>query len=196
MAATRAVSALQDDAEMLLLIATSHYEPMREDFGCCSIARAPCRATRRVTIARQHAHAMGAHLRYAYENHDGQEHPGHARRQRRRLPWLRWSLLTLLGGVRSGGGPPGRHGSCARSSRKRWRMDWCPIPRAFVGADARAIAAGPETDRNHRAVRIVIGRRLSRRSRRIGPWNRAYSPLSLFFNFSQNLLKALSLMPW
>jgi hypothetical protein len=176
-----------DDAEMLLLIATSHYEPEEDGFRLLldRVKRLP--RERRVTIAVQHAHAMGAHLRYAYEITTAKSIPGTRDDNVADYPWLRWSFLTLLEEF-------DRVVPDADAAASRTRISEAlanglvPDPVAFVGTDARTLAPGPDTDRiielfeRHRSnlVQSFAPHR---------PLDRAYSPLSLFFNFSQNLLK-------
>jgi len=176
-----------DDAEMLLLIATSHYEPEEHGYRLLLDRVRALPRHHRVTVAIGHAHAMGAHLRYAYEITTAKSIEGTREDNVADYPWLRWSVLTLLEEFDRIAADPAA--APARTQlAEALANGLVPDPAAFVGPGARTMAAGPETDRivelfeRHRSA--LIEAFAPHR-----PLDRAYSPLSLFFNFSQNLLK-------
>lgn len=176
-----------DDAEMLVLIATSHYEPEEGGFRLLLERVRALPRPQLVTVALQHAHAMGAHLRYAYEITTAKSIPGTREDNVADYPWLRWSVLTLLEEFDRVVIDPD---AAARRAQLAEGLvnGLVPDPAAFVGSDARTIAPGPETDR----IIELFERHRSSLTEAFAPHrplDRAYSPLSLFFNFSQNLLK-------
>ncbi|HEX5070546.1 MAG TPA: hypothetical protein VFV78_10065 [Vicinamibacterales bacterium] len=176
-----------DDAEMLLLIATSHYEPEEDGFRLWLERVRELPRERRVTVAMQHAHAMGAHLRYAYEITTAKSIPGTREDNVADYPWLRWSLLTLIEEFDRLSADPGASSMLA-SIAEALANGLVPDPAAFVGADAARLAPRPDTER----IIELFGRHrpaLVESFAAHRPLDRAYSPLSLFFNFSQNLLK-------
>jgi len=177
-----------DDAEMLLLVATSHYEPEEHGYRLLLERVRAMPREHRVNVAMQHAHAMGAHLRYAYEITTAKSIAGTRDDNVADYPWLRWSLMTLLEEFERVAVDSGAAVARAQLA-EALANGLLPDPAAFVGADAAAIANGhPDTERSvelferHRSA--LIEAFAPHR-----PLDRAYSPLSLFFNFSQNLLK-------
>jgi hypothetical protein len=176
-----------DDAEMLLLIATSHYEPEEHGYRLLLDRVRAMPRQHRAAVAIGHAHAMGAHLRYAYEITTAKSIPGTREDNVADYPWLRWSLMTLLEEFDRLAADPNGQSSRAQVA-EALANGLVPDPAAFVGPEARTLAPGADTDRiielfeRHRAA--IVDACAAHR-----PLDRAYSPLSLFFNFSQNLLK-------
>jgi hypothetical protein len=177
-----------DDAGMLLLIATSHYEPEEHGYRLLLERTRALPREHRVAMASQHAHAMGAHLRYAYEITTAKSIAGTRDDNVADYPWLRWSLMTLLEEFDRVAANPDAGAERTRLA-EALADGLLPDPAAFVGPEAAVLANGhPDAERSidlfdrHRPA--LIDAFTAHR-----PLDRAYSPLSLFFNFSQNLLK-------
>jgi len=131
---------------------------------------------------------MGAHLRYAYEVTTAKSIAGTRDDNVADYPWLRWSLMTLLEEFDRLAADPDA-GMARTQLAEALANGLLPDPAAFVGPDAASIANGhPDAGRiidlfaRHRPA--LIEAFTPHR-----PLDRAYSPLSLFWNFSQNLLK-------
>lgn len=166
------------DPETLLLIATSHYEPDERGYVSLLAQVRTLSFERQRAVALGHAASMGAHLRFGF-------HATYARSTEAMrddnvadYPWLHYAADIVLRAIEDDdglapGGPP-----------------LAVLVEALFGsltADAASLLdAGPFRER------------LTARSSRLQPLFDAlepradeYSPLSLFFNFSHNVLKGV-----
>jgi hypothetical protein len=188
------------DAETLMLIGTSHYEP--EEWG---YARLLARVrtldeTRQFRIGLGHASSMGCHLRFGFEAQCGRDTVLLRDDNIADYPWLCFALAAVMREydrrvTGAGNGEPGT----APGSR-------LPVPdiacleeamlngltadaRAFIGVPPPSLSAS-ETDR----LQFVDGftrhkDALLTSFPRYRPSDTSYSPLSFFFNFSHNVVK-------
>ena len=177
-----------DNAETLILIATSHYEP-REHGYVDLLARARALpAANRAAMALTHAQAMGGHLRFGFEVTYGRDLAAMRADNVADYPWLCFALAGLMDEY-ARLGEIGETGlSCDRVIEGLINA-LEPDPAAFLEVP-------PESLAEHAVDRARFGE-LFRRFRpelveacaRYRPLDREYSPLSLYFNFSQNLVK-------
>jgi hypothetical protein len=176
------------DAETLMLIATSHYEP--EEWGYAKLL-AKVRTLNdqhRFRIGLGHASSMGCHLRFGFEAQCGRDTLALRDDNVADYPWLCFALAEVMG-------------ECARladagvENRDRAVMEEALLngltadARAFIGVPPSSLS-GSESDR----ARFLDGfarhkPALLESFARYRPSDTSYSPLSLFFNFSHNVVK-------
>ena len=164
------------DPETLLLIATSHYEPDERGYASLLQQVRTLSFARQRAVALGHAASLGAHLRFGF-------HATYARSTEAMrddnvadYPWLHYAADIVLRAIEDNDDRPPKGPPLA------------VLAEALFGsltADAASLLdAGPFRER------------LAARSSRLQPLFDAlepqaneYSPLSLFFNFSHNVLK-------
>jgi hypothetical protein len=177
-----------DNAETLLLIATSHYEPNEHGYDLLLGRGRALPHRNRVAMALGHAQAMGSHLRFGYEVTYGKDLTAMREDNVADYPWLCFALAGLFDEFR-------RLRDAGDTGESRDRViegianALSPDPDAFLGrppaslnahgVDLSRVHAGLEEFRTELAGSIALHR----------PLDRGYSPLALFFNFSQNVLK-------
>ena len=156
------------DAETLLLIATAHFEIEERGYAVLLDKTAALNRVHRVAIALGHATSIGCHLRFGFEATYGRDTVVMRDDNRADYPWLRFAVTTLM--------------------EEYARAPSDPIAEGILNglsADAKALTGAPpfgDLFRAHRAPLLDAFRRLR-------PTERAYSPLSFFFNFSHNVVK-------
>jgi hypothetical protein len=175
-------------AEALVLVATSHYEP--DDHGYDQLLRkmGTLDATHQARMALVHASCMGGHLRFGFEATYGRDVALMREDNVVDYPWLLWALAAVM-----------REFDRLRAEG----VDGLPHDRLVEGLlnglspDANAILTNPpaflapmEDDRLQFCESFARHRHaLVPAFRRMRPTDSDYSPLSFFFNFSQNVLK-------
>jgi hypothetical protein len=180
-----------DDAASLFLIVGSHYEPREEGFDRLLDRVRGLDARHRLRIAIGHAASLGSHLRFGFEATYGRDVTRMRDDNVVDYPWLCFSLVTLLREydalVAQGAGDDTS----------------APIVEAFLNGltadvDAMVGATAPASLAGHHAERAELVDLFSRHrvaiaaaSDRHRPLDRAYSPLSFYFNFCQNVLKGI-----
>ena len=163
------------DAETLILVATSHYEPEARGYALLLDRVRTLSRAHQCQIALGHAASMGCHLRFGFEATYGRNAGLMREDNVVDYPWLRYALVTLLNefGEFAGGMPPARR---------------LAIVEAIAGgltADAASLLADSDVAaafEPHRAE-------LTTAFEQFRPTPDAYSPLAFFFNFSYNLIK-------
>lgn len=178
------------DAETLMLVATSHYEPDQRGYNVLLARVRVLRPPSLINVALGHAQSMGCHLRFGFEATYGRDVSYMRADNSADYPWLCFALATLM-----------------REYARLEADDRLPAERDVIveallnglSADTRPLVGDPEeflspceADRSdfrsafqeHRASLVAAFERLR-------PTPHAYSPLSLFFNFSQNVLKGV-----
>jgi len=164
------------DPETLLLIATSHYEP--DERGYVSLLH-QVRALpyeRQRAVALGHAASMGAHLRFGFHATYARSTDAMRDDNVADYPWLHYAADIVLQAIE-------RQDDDATDGPSR-----SVLAEALFGsltADAASLLdAGPFRERL-----AAQSSRLQPRFDALEPQVDAYSPLSLFFNFSHNVLK-------
>jgi len=178
-----------DNAETLILIATAHYEPNERGFHALLARAHELPRANRVALALVHAQALGSHLRFAFEVTCGRDIAATRDDNVADYPWLCFSVATLMeeyarlsesGGL--GGEPAGRVVEAlfnALSADPVGLIDESPVALASCEAERASFAA---RFRAHAGTLVPAFEALR-------PLDRDYSPLSLYFNFSHNLVK-------
>lgn len=165
-----------NDAETLLLIATSHYEPDEHGFDELLTRVRTLSTAQQLAIAVGHAASLGAHLRFGFLATYGRQTAEMREDNVADYPWLRWSIATVLEALIAL--PPDELGS----------PRGLQLSEALLGgltADTEALLAHrPLASRLHPFLPNLLPR-----FRALTPRSGAYSPLALFFNFSYNLIK-------
>jgi hypothetical protein len=187
------------DAETLMLIGTSHYEP--EEWGYARLlARVRTLDERhQFRIGLGHAASMGCHLRFGFEAQCGRDTLALRDDNIADYPWLCFALAAVMreysrladAGLAAGGGasaeaPPPRDLAVIEEALLNGLT---ADARAFIGVPPPSLSAS-EADR----LSFVDGftrhkGTLLESFRRYRPTEDAYSPLCFFFNFSHNVVK-------
>ena len=176
------------DAETLMLIGTSHYEP--EEWGYARLlARVRTLDERhQFKIGLGHASSMGCHLRFGFEAQCGRDTLALRDDNIADYPWLCFALSAVMGEY-------SRLADAGIANRDRAVIEEALLngltadARAFIGVPPPSLS-NSEADR----VRLVDGftrhkAALLESFQRYRPSDEAYSPISLFFNFSHNVVK-------
>jgi hypothetical protein len=179
-----------DNAETLLLIATSHFEPNESGYDLLlSRARALPDANR-TAMALTHAQAMGGHLRFGYEVTYGKDFKAMRDDNGADYPWLLFGLSGLMDEY-DRLVAAGEDGASRVGVVEGLINGLTPDPTAILGRPVSWFASHQaelerflSLFRRHRAELIPAIE--SHRPREAGYW-----PIALFFNFSQNVLKGV-----
>lgn len=164
------------NAETLLLIATSHYEPDEHGYGTLLARMATLDQGQQDLVALGHSASLGAHLRFGFLATYGREHHEMRADNKADYPWLGWAVATVLRRLESV--PPG---ALSSPEHRQW------IEALFGGltADTEALLTHEPVSSRLRPLLPAL-RPLFHE---LTPTPACYSPLSLFFNFSHNLIK-------
>jgi hypothetical protein len=179
-----------DDAATLILLATSHYELEERGFVPLLERVRALSPAHQLQVAIGHAGALGCHLRFGFDVTYGRSLTAMREDNVADYPWLAFALLTVLREYarlsEAGAGADARRGiveALANGLSGDPAGFLAPEPLAIAwlhAADAREFAALIAEHREALAADAAA-------HRPAGP----YSPLALFFNFSQNVLKGL-----
>jgi hypothetical protein len=176
------------DAETLMLIGTSHYEP--EEWGYAKLL-AKVRTLdehHQFKIGLGHAASMGCHLRFGFEAQCGRDTLALRDDNIADYPWLCFALAAVMGEY-------SRLADAHLETRDRAVIEEALLngltadARAFIGVPPPSLTDS-EVDRrrfihgftNHKDALLEAFDRLR-------PTDTEYSPLSFFFNFSHNVVK-------
>lgn len=180
-----------DDAPSLFLIVGSHYEPKEEGFDRLLDRVRTLNHAHRLRIALGHAPSLGSHLRFGFEATYGRDVTRMRDDNVVDYPWLCFSLVTLI------------REYDALVSRGAGEDARAPVVEAFlngltadvdalVGPAAPASLAVHDAERSELVALFVRHRdAIAAAADRHRPLDRAYSPLSFYFNFCQNVLKGI-----
>jgi hypothetical protein len=177
-------------AASLLLVATSHYERDERGFERLLARVRTLNQVHRRNVALAHAVCLGCHLRFGLEATYRRDVGAMRDDNGVDYPWLFFSVATLMEAFARAvedGEPAARRTAAAEGILNGLSAD----PRAFVGplppsltfcrTDRALFDAA--FDRHRPGLREELAQ--------LRPAGDAYSPLSLFFYFSQNVLKGL-----
>jgi hypothetical protein len=172
------------DAETLILVATSHYEPDERGYSLLLERVQALERPHRVRVALGHAVSLGCHLRFGFEATYGRDVAAMRADNAADYPWLIFSLATLMGEyarLRETGGPETERLAIAEALLNGLSPDVRVLALTDLGGDRAAIG---ELFDVHRAELVDDFERFR-------PSDGTYSPLSFFFNFSHNVLKGI-----
>lgn len=177
------------NAESLMLIATSHYELDEPSYDELLARVRTLNPAHRANVALGHAVALGCHLRFGFEASYARDTTTMRNDNIVDYPWLSFSLATLMDEY-------SRLREAGVQGEERERVvegllnALSPDARAFIGTHPPASLADCEAERLHFRQRLYDYRKdLLEEFEPHRPGEQSYSPLSLFFNFSHNVLK-------
>ena len=181
---------LADNAETLLLIATSHFEPNESGYDLLLARARALPDSNRTAMALTHAQAMGGHLRFGYEVTYGKDFKAMRDDNGADYPWLLFGLSGLMDEYDRLSAADGENP--ARDRVVEGLINGLtPDPTAIIGKPVSWFASHQaELERFLHLLRRHRNELLpameSHRPRESGYW-----PIALFFNFSQNVLKGV-----
>jgi hypothetical protein len=177
-----------DDADTLILIATSHFEIVERGYGALLARVRTLNRDHRVRIAVAHTVSMGSHLRFGFEATYGRDTVVMRDDNVADYPWLCFALMTAMeeyDRLLATGAGTEETAPLVEGILNGLSAD----ARAFVGQPPTSLS-GSEMDRGaFRALFLTHRDRLLEAFLQYKPSPEAYSPLSFFFNFSHNVLK-------
>jgi hypothetical protein len=176
------------DAETLMLIGTSHYEPAEWGYARLLARVRSLDERHQFRIGLGHASSMGCHLRFGFEAQCGRDTLALRDDNVADYPWLCFALAAVMREY-------SRLADAGIENRDRSVIEEALLngltadARAFIGVPPASLADSA-ADR----ARLVEGftrhkAALLEAFQRYRPSDEAYSPLSLFFNFSHNVVK-------
>jgi hypothetical protein len=176
------------DAETLMLIGTSHYEPEEWGYGKLLAKVRGLDEQHQFRIGLGHASSMGCHLRFGFEAQCGRDTLLLRDDNIADYPWLCFALSSVMREY-------ARLAEAGIENRDRTVIEEALLN--GLTADARAFIGVPPpslSDSEGDRVRFADGFLRHRSAlleafQRYRPSDAAYSPLSLFFNFSHNVVK-------
>jgi hypothetical protein len=179
-----------DDAETLLLVATSHFEPDERGYAQLLARARALPPPHRLRMALTHAQAMGSHLRFGYEVTYARDFQAMRDDNGADYPWLVFGLSWLMDEY-------ARMAEAGVTGEARDRIaeaivnGLTPDPLAILETPPPSLAA----HRNeYERFLTLFDRHLSdlvATFEVLRPRDRGYSPIALFYNFSQNALKGI-----
>src|SRR5262245_244495 len=178
-----------DDAETLILVATSHFEAVERGYDRLLRRVKTLNRDHRLKIALGHASSMGCHLRFGFEVTYRRDTVLMRDDNAADYPWLCFALATVMREYDASTGARGVRpsGTLVESLANGLSAD----ARAFVGAPPASLS-GAEADRaEFRDLFLAHRATLLSEFERLRPVEGEYSPLSFFFNFSHNVLKGI-----
>jgi hypothetical protein len=182
------------DAETLILIATSHFEAVERGYDRLLRRVKTLSRDHQVRIAIGHASSMGSHLRFGFEATYRRDTVSMRGDNAADYPWLCFALATLMREYLRSGSTD----AVVEAMANGLSAD----ARAFIGAPPPSLAAVEAERAEFRDAFLTRRCDLLPEFERRRPVDGSYSPLSLFFNFSHNVLKgtvvdaALRGEPW
>ena len=174
------------DAETLLLIATSHYERVERAYGTLLDRVRALNEGHQIRIALGHAASMGGHLRFGFEATYARDTVRMRDDNIADYPWLCYALLTAMleyARVREIAGP--RRDAVVEAILN----GLSPDAAAFIGPPPQILSSCDEDRARFRELFLAHKEELLAAFESLRPTERAYSPLSFFFNFSHNIIK-------
>ena len=177
------------DAETLFLIGTSHFEVRDAAYDTLLERTRALGDAHRLAIAMGHAATLGGHLRFGYEVTYVKSYPLMRDDNGVDYRWLLFALAVLLEEYErvhaSGATGPARE-RLVEAILNGLSAD----PGAFAGETPHPSLAPCAEEWSTLRDRLQRHRQdLAVEFRSLRPLDRAYSPISLFFNFSHNVLK-------
>jgi hypothetical protein len=177
-----------DNAETLLLIGTSHYEPREEGYAKLLERARVLPAPNREAMALTHAQAMGSHLRFGYEITYAQDIAAMRADNGADYPWLGFGLVWLMEAYAR------LHAMNDTTDRRRLVVEGIlngltTDPEAFLVRRPNSMEAHARDYERFAELFDQFGAHLIAEFEPHRPRDAGYWPVALFFNFSQNVLK-------
>lgn len=177
-----------DNAETLILIATSHFELHERGYEKLLDRTRTLNDAHRTNIALGHASSIGSHLRFGFEATYARDTIVMRNDNVADYPWLCFALWTLMREyARMQEERVTGHGRDQLAEAMLNGLT--PDARAFVGEPPASLSSC-DTERSEFRERFYRYREdLIDAFERHRPSEQTYSPISFFFNFSHNILK-------
>jgi hypothetical protein len=180
-----------DNAETLLLVATSHYELQEHGYDALLEQVRTLNLAHRTNIALGHASCLGSHLRFGFEATYAQSVAAMRADNVVDYPWLCFSLLGVIEEyirLRN----VGNEGPAREQLVEALVNGLSADPRAFLADPAPAALVPHEAERaRFRTLFLEHRQDLLQEAERHRPSGERYSPMSFLFNFSHNVLKGV-----
>lgn len=180
-----------DDAATLMLLATSHYESAERAYDTLLERVRRLEPHHRARIAHVHTRCLGSHLRFGIEATYGQDFTLMRDDNGVDYRWLAFALATVMGEyeqLRSANDRGAARHFAVESLLNGLSAD----VEAFVGGRPLAIFGSWGEEYALLRDRLHAHRRdLADEFAALRPSDDGYSPVALFFNFSQNVLKGV-----
>lgn len=177
-----------DNAETLLLVATSHYEPNETGYDLLLARARELPAANRTRMALTHAQAMGGHLRFGYEVTYGKDLKAMRDDNGADYPWLCFGLAGLMDEY-ARMVEAGEAGLARDQVVEALVNGLTPDPDAFLGRPPASLE--PHWSELARFTSLFARYRaeLIPQLETHRPRDQGFWPIAMFFNFSQNVLK-------
>ena len=177
-----------DNAETLILIATSHFELHERGYEKLLERTRTLNGAHRTNIALGHAPSIGSHLRFGFEATYARDTMVMRNDNVADYPWLCFALATLMREY-ARMQDEGVTGHGRDMLVEAMLNGLTPDARAFVG-EPPALLSSCDAERSEFRERFHRYREdLIDAFERHRPSEQAYSPIAFFFNFSHNILK-------
>ncbi|NQW04399.1 MAG: hypothetical protein HQ485_10275 [Acidobacteria bacterium] len=164
------------DPETLLLIATSHYEPDERGYHSLLGQVRELSPARQLAVALGHASSMGAHLRFGFLATYARSTDAMREDNVADYPWLHYAADVVLREYER---------RCAGTGEQPAAAVLAEALLGSLTADTSSLVDSAE----FRERLTACATDLAPLFESLAPDSESYSPLSLFFNFSHNLLK-------
>jgi hypothetical protein len=179
-----------DDAETLMLVATSHFEIDERGYDRLLARVRTLNDAHQTAIALAHASSIGGHLRFGFEATYARDATLMRDDNVADYPWLCYALAgTMRAYTRLH--DAGVHGLQRDRVVEALVDGLSPDAAAFVGEPLASLAAGSADRVEFRAGYDAYRSELIDAFEPYRPSDTTFSPLSLFYNFSQNVLKGM-----
>jgi hypothetical protein len=179
-----------DDAETLILIATSHFEPDNSAYSRLLEKVRTLGPANRLRIAFAHAAILGSHLRYGFEPFYKRDIALMRADNVPDYPWLFFSLITLMRAYAQMY-DNGTQGDQRHKVVEGILTALTPDTRAFLGKAPAALAGFGTEVSEFRSLFHRYRDDLVLEFEEHRPSNQEYSPIAFNFNFPHNILKAI-----
>ena len=179
-----------ENAETLILIATSHFEPDHDAYPRLLGRVRTLNAANQLRIARAHAAILAGHLRFGFEPFYKRDLTLMRADNVPDYPWLFFALTTLMREYAQ------MHDKGIQADERQATVEGIltaltPDPRAFLGKPPAALEPyQPEVEEFH-ALFTKYQDDLIAEFETLRPTNQDYSPIAFNFNFPHNIVKAL-----
>ena len=179
-----------DNAETLILLATSHYELEERGYGILLDKVRALNQPHRLNIALQHAASIGCHLRFGFEATYARDTLDMRNDNVADYPWLYFALAVVMREyVRI------HENGCSDQGEREAVVEallngLSPDTKILVSPPAKPFSTVHETERAEFCEHLHSYKdTLLEECKPHRPSMNAYSPMGFFFNFSQNVVK-------
>jgi len=180
-----------ENAETLILVATSHFEPDPSAYVRLLEKVRGLNADHQVHLALTHGAILGSHLRYGFEPFYKRDI---ALMRADNVPdyhWIYFSLVTLMGAY-ARMHDEDEHGDERNRVVEVLFSALSPDARAFLGKPLASLAESESASVEFRDLFSTYGKDLLAEFEAHRPSQHDYSPIAFNFNFPHNIVKAIT----